>query len=45
MRCFGDIQKIREASVEELRQIPSMNAAAAEAVYTFFRQKGNGEAH
>ncbi len=45
MRCFGDIQKIREASVEELRQIPSMNAAAAEAVYTFFRQKENGEAH
>ena len=45
MRCFGDIQKIREASVEELRQIPSMNEAAAEAVYTFFRQKGNGEAH
>lgn len=45
MRCFGDIQKIREASVEELRQIPSMNGAAAEAVYTFFRQKGNGEAH
>ena len=38
MRSFGDIQKIREASVEELCQVPSMNMAAAEAVYAFFRQ-------
>ena len=39
MRHYGDIQKIREASVEELRQVPSMNEAAAESVYTFFRKQ------
>lgn len=39
MRYFGDIQKIREASVEELRQVPSMNEASAESVYAFFRQQ------
>lgn len=39
MRHYGDIQKIREASVEELKQVPSMNEAAAEAVYEFFRKK------
>lgn len=39
MRQFGDIQKIREASVEELKQTPSMNEAAAESVYEFFRKK------
>lgn len=39
MRHYGDIQKIREATVEELREVPSMNEAAAEAVYTFFHQK------
>ncbi|MDD3221896.1 MAG: excinuclease ABC subunit UvrC [Clostridia bacterium] len=39
MRYYGDIQKIRDAQVEELKQIPSMNEAAAEAVYAFFRQE------
>jgi excinuclease ABC subunit C len=38
MRYYGDIQKIREASVEELKQVPSMNTAAAESVYEFFRK-------
>lgn len=39
MRYYGDIQKIREASVEELRNVPSMNEAAAESVYAFFRKQ------
>lgn len=39
MRHYGDIQKIREASVEELKQVPSMNETAAESVYTFFRKQ------
>ena len=39
MRHFGDIQKIREASLEELNQVPSMNASAAQSVYQFFRQE------
>ena len=39
MRYFGDIQKIREASVDELKQVDSMNEAAAQSVYRFFRQE------
>lgn len=39
MRYYGDIQKIREASVEDLKQVPSMNETAAEAVYGFFRKQ------
>ena len=36
MRYYGDIQKIREADVEELKTVPSMNGQAAQAVYRFF---------
>ena len=39
MRYFGDIQKIREATVEELKQVPSMNEAAAESVFHFFKNE------
>ncbi|MCR1917723.1 excinuclease ABC subunit UvrC [Frisingicoccus caecimuris] len=39
MRYYGDIQKIREASVEDLKQVPSMNEKAAESVYGFFRKQ------
>ena len=39
MRYYGDIQKIREASVQELKNVPSMNEAAAESVYAFFRKQ------
>ncbi len=38
MRYFTDIQKIREASVEELSKVPSMNESAARKVYEFFRK-------
>lgn len=38
MKQFKSIEAIREASVEELRQAPSMNAQAAEKVYEFFHQ-------
>ena len=41
MRHFGDINKIREASVEELKQVDSMNESAAEAVYHFFRDQSH----
>lgn len=37
MRTFKTIEAVREASVEELEAAPQMNRAAAEAVYTFFR--------
>ena len=41
MRHFGDINKIREASVEELKQVDSMNESAAESVYHFFRAQSH----
>lgn len=37
MKHFGDIDKIREASVEELQQVDGMNIKAAQMVYNFFR--------
>ena len=36
MRTYSGLDEIREASVEELAKIPSMNEKAAEAVYKFF---------
>lgn len=38
MKYFADIGKIKEASVEELKQVPSMNEGAAKKVYEFFRK-------
>jgi excinuclease ABC subunit C len=38
MRSFQSIEKIREASVEELASLDAMNQSAAEAVYQFFHQ-------
>ncbi len=38
MRHFKEIEKIRDASVEELMKVPGMNRMAAEAVYEFFRK-------
>ncbi len=37
LRHFGDVNKIRDASIEELAAIDSMNTKAAEEVYKFFR--------
>ena len=39
MKAFGSQEAIRAASEEELAAVDSMNAAAAHAVYTFFRKK------
>ena len=39
MGTFKDIQKIREASIEELMVAPSINRQAAEAVYQFFHKE------
>ena len=36
MRRFQSVERIREASVEELKETESMNERAAEAVYAFF---------
>lgn len=39
MRYYKGIEKIREASVEELKQVDSMNERSAQAVYDFFHAK------
>ncbi len=36
MKYFKGIEKIKEASLEELKQVPSMNQKSAEQVYDFF---------
>lgn len=38
MRHFKEIEKIQQASVEELLKVPGMNRQAAEAVWRFFRK-------
>ena len=38
MRSFESIDAVKNASVEELKKLPSMNEAAANAVYLFFHQ-------
>ena len=39
MRHFQSLEAIREAGIEELKAVPSMNEAAALSVYQFFREK------
>ncbi|MBR6231103.1 MAG: excinuclease ABC subunit UvrC [Lachnospiraceae bacterium] len=39
MRHFSGIEELKEASVEEIQALPSMNAAAAQAVYDFFHKE------
>ena len=39
LRHFGDVGAIREASVEELMNVASMNMCAAESVYHFFHKR------
>ena len=40
MRCFENIDAIRNATVEELKELPSMNEKSAQEVYKFFHQIG-----
>lgn len=40
MKNFASIDAIREATIEELSAIPSMNVKAAQHVYDFFRKEG-----
>ena len=39
MRKFRSLEKIREASVEQLREVDGMNEKAAQSVYQFFHKK------
>ena len=36
MRRFKGLEAIKEATVEELSEVPGMNALAAKSVYEFF---------
>ncbi len=38
MRAFGSIEKIKEATQEELCQVEGMNKKSSEAIYRFFHQ-------
>ena len=38
MRAFRSFEAVRDASVEELEQVPSMNRASARAVYDYFHR-------
>ncbi len=40
LRSMGSVEKIRDASIEELRAVDTMNDAAAKSVYEFFHNKG-----
>ncbi|MBQ1194450.1 MAG: excinuclease ABC subunit UvrC [Lachnospiraceae bacterium] len=41
MKHFKSIEDIRNATVEELKEVPAMNEEAAENVYNFFHKKEN----
>ncbi|WP_069648929.1 excinuclease ABC subunit UvrC [Caloranaerobacter ferrireducens] len=38
LKSFGSIEKIKNASIEELKSVEGMNIKAAEAVYNYFRK-------
>ena len=39
MKHYGSLEALKEASVEELAKLPSMNGKAAQEVYDFFHKK------
>ena len=39
MRQFQSLDKIREATVEQLREVDGMNEKAARSVYEFFHKQ------
>jgi excinuclease ABC subunit C len=39
LKHFGSIEKIRKASVKELKEVDGMNTKSAKSVYEFFRKK------
>ena len=43
MRYYGTIEKLRAATVEELKSLPQMNEEAARAVYEFFHKNAAQE--
>ncbi len=43
VKHFGSVEKIKQASIEELAAAPSMTKQTAEAVYGFFRRENEGQ--
>jgi excinuclease ABC subunit C len=43
MKAFQSLENIRNASIEDLAQIPGMNQSSAEAVYFFFHGGEGGK--
>ena len=43
MRYFGDIEKIRTAEIDELKQADAMDSRSALAVYRYFREEKQAE--
>ncbi len=41
LKHFGSLKRIREATIPELEDAPTMNKPAAEAVYAYLRDAGN----
>ncbi len=41
MRTFGTMEKLREATMEELSEVPQMNERVAESVYEFLHKNGS----
>ena len=39
MRYFKSLERLREATVEEIKEAPSMNEKSATSVYNFFHKK------
>ncbi|MBQ9321747.1 MAG: excinuclease ABC subunit C, partial [Eubacterium sp.] len=45
MKHFNNLDEIRDAEVEDLKKLPSMNEKAALQVYQFFHKEAEGETH
>jgi excinuclease ABC subunit C len=43
LNFFGDIKKIREASVGELQKVKGIGGRRAEKIYTFLRHRAEAE--
>jgi excinuclease ABC subunit C len=39
LRKFGSVESIKSRSIKELKDVPGMNARAAESVYNYFNKK------
>ncbi len=43
MNHFGQFEKIRSATLEQLQQVPDIGPVVAESIFHFFQQRHNNE--